>query len=41
MGTREVSFLFLIFMFGMFLFGYFLNEADVQCVLRAEIEPVH
>ena len=24
----------------MFHFGYFLNEADVQCVLGAEVEPM-
>jgi len=39
MGTSEV--VLLIFTFGMLLFGYlFFNDADVQCVLGAEIEPM-
>ena len=33
-------FLFLFFMFGMLLLSYFFNEADVQGMLRAEIEPM-
>lgn len=30
----------LIFMFEVFFLSLFANEADVQCVLRAEREPL-